>query len=276
MQKVLCVTQAEECIPYIGEVTAERIRSGQVVAFEAMADHDFIAFDWYDVNYAGTDTSRVLIYMDGETLLFFGENQEACEKIQEIVIPGEKNEWVLYHFFTRLLQEDLSYLEEYESEITDAEDAALKSARQDYMGKIVEYRKELLRLKRYYEQLNAIFDNLASNDNGLLSEDAVRHFVILSNRTERYHSSVVNLRDYVTQMREAYQARMEMEQSNLMRVFTVVTAVFLPLSLLVGWYGMNFRTMPELSWKYGYPVFILSSLLICIGLIWYFKKKKWL
>ena len=60
-----------------------------------------------------------------------------------------------------------------------------------------------------------------------------------------------------------------------MRVFTVITAVFLPLSLLAGWYGMNFSNMPELQWKYGYPVFIVVSVAICVGLVVWFKKKKW-
>ena len=56
----------------------------------------------------------------------------------------------------------------------------------------------------------------------------------------------------------------------------VVTAVFLPLTLLVGWYGMNFVGMPELHWKYGYPAVILVSVGIVAALVIYFKKKKWL
>ena len=60
-----------------------------------------------------------------------------------------------------------------------------------------------------------------------------------------------------------------------MKVFTVVTTIFLPLSLLAGWYGMNFR-MPELTWKYGYPLVILISAGIVVWLIVYFKRKKWL
>ena len=50
---------------------------------------------------------------------------------------------------------------------------------------------------------------------------------------------------------------------------------FLPLSLLVGWYGMNFQGMPELSWTYGYPAVIAVSVLLAVGLIVYFKRKHW-
>ncbi|MEG0663326.1 MAG: CorA family divalent cation transporter, partial [Anaerovoracaceae bacterium] len=57
--------------------------------------------------------------------------------------------------------------------------------------------------------------------------------------------------------------------------FTVVATIFLPLTLIVGWYGMNFTNMPELSSPYGYPAIILISLLLCLFLILLFKRKKW-
>lgn len=77
-------------------------------------------------------------------------------------------------------------------------------------------------------------------------------------------------------MREAYQSQIDIEQNSLMKFFTLITAIFLPLTLMVGWYGMNFKNMPELASRYGYPVFIVVSILVSIFLIRYFKKKKWL
>jgi len=80
--------------------------------------------------------------------------------------------------------------------------------------------------------------------------------------------------EYIHQVRESYQSQIEIEQNNLMKVFTMVTSIFLPLTLIVGWYGMNFQ-MPELKWRYGYP--FLIAVCILVSAIWYiiFKKKKW-
>ena len=125
------------------------------------------------------------------------------------------------------------------------------------------------------EQLDAIMDNLILNENRLLTEEGIRHFTILASRTTRYLGNVLNLRDYVTQMREAYQAQIDIEQNNLMRLFTVITTVFQPLTLMAGWYGMNFTNMPELHWKYAYVVFIAVSVFVCITLLTIFKKKRW-
>ena len=166
-------------------------------------------------------------------------------------------------------------LEDLECEVADAEMAAMVRFQNDYIRKIISYRKELLRLKRYYEQLDAVLDGLILNENSLLSQEGIRHFTILANRTTRYLENVLNLRDYVTQMREAYQAQIDIDQNNLMRFFTVITAVFLPLTLMVGWYGMNFTNMPELDSEYGYLILILVSAFVCGALLLYFKKKKW-
>lgn len=133
-----------------------------------------------------------------------------------------------------------------------------------------------MRLKRYYEQLNFIFDEMTVNDNQLFSEDGVRRLMTLRNRTDRYLSAVKNLQEMVSQLREAYQSQLAIEQNDLMKIFTVVTVIFLPLSLLAGWYGMNFSHIPELKWKYGYPLVILVSIVTVAALIWKFKKKKWL
>ena len=77
-------------------------------------------------------------------------------------------------------------------------------------------------------------------------------------------------------LREAYQAQLSIRQNDLMKVFTVVTAVFLPLTLLTGWYGMNFAFMPELRWRYGYPAVMVLGAAIVGALLYWFKRKKWL
>ena len=223
----------------------------------------------------------MLLYLDGKDLLVFCETSEAEGKANMILHTiteeeGATNERLFYHFFSLLLKGDMDFLNNLEEEISNNEDKVLSGDKASYLKYITAWRQELLRLKRYYEQLNFIFDEMTVNDNQLFSEDGVRRLMTLRNRTDRYLSAVKNLQEMVSQLREAYQSQLSIEQNDLMKIFTVVTVIFLPLSLLAGWYGMNFSYIPELKWKYGYPVVILVSIVTVAALIWKFKKKKWL
>ena len=75
---------------------------------------------------------------------------------------------------------------------------------------------------------------------------------------------------------ELYHTQLEVRQNHIMTILTVVTAIFMPLTLIAGWYGMNFRYMPELEAPYGYLIVIVISAIIAAGSLIYFKVKKWL
>ncbi len=78
------------------------------------------------------------------------------------------------------------------------------------------------------------------------------------------------------QVRDLHNTQLEVRQNKTMTLLTVITTIFMPLTLIAGWYGMNFRYMPELGWRFGYlAVFVLSVAVIVCCLI-LFKKKKWL
>ena len=112
--------------------------------------------------------------------------------------------------------------------------------------------------------------------NGGLSEEEKAQWQLFSNRAERLHDHVEMLREYLVQIRELYQSLIAVQQNQVMSILTVVTTIFLPLTLIAGWYGMNFPNMPEFGWKYAYPAVIIVSILVIILEIIYFKKKKML
>ena len=78
------------------------------------------------------------------------------------------------------------------------------------------------------------------------------------------------------QLRDLIQSDIDVRQNRIMTLLTIITSIFLPLTLIAGWYGMNFRYMPELEWVWGYPAVIVISILIVVGSLIWFRKKKWL
>ncbi len=275
MHLVLLFSEIYTIAEMLESKVMEYISTKQTFTFESFEKSNIFAFEWYDVKVGHPKPHKVLIYMDEKNLFVFCESKECFKNISTFLPKGFSNEKALYMFFVNLFQDDINHLENFETKITDIEDSAIANSKQDSLNKIISYRKKLLSLKRYYEQLDIILDNVCTNDNQILTPDGERYMGIISRRVHRYLNYVLNLRDYVTQMREAYQAQIDIEQNQIMRVFTVIAAIFLPLTLIVGWYGMNFQNMPEVTWRYGYLYVITLSLLVCLGLFVYFKKKKW-
>ena len=101
-------------------------------------------------------------------------------------------------------------------------------------------------------------------------------FRIFAERTTRLQEETQVLREYAMQVQDVYQSEIGIRQNNVMKVLTIVTTVFLPLTLIAGWYGMNFTNIPELTWRYGYPAAIGASVLIVVLLLRHFRKKRWL
>jgi magnesium transporter len=224
------------------------------------------------------ESTRICIYFKKNLLLLITNNDSYFNKvIDDIFEATDKSSSlarILYILFDKLTIEDTYILDDIEQEISELEEAVLTSLENNYLSKIMILRKKLLKFKRYYEQFYNITEGLEENENGLIDKNTLKSFRIVKNRVNRLYSSVINLRDYVSQVREAYQAQVDISQNNLMKIFTVVTSIFLPLSLIVGWYGMNFN-MPEFSWENGYIFVISLSLMVFCTCIILFKKKKW-
>jgi len=236
------------------------------------------------LNIIGPDESffsvtELNFYITDSCLVFVSKNYpDIFREIQnDIYNKGSLNistEKILYNLIDKMTIKDYNMLSNLESEISGVEEDVLEGKTKDYAKDIVLLKNKLLFLKKHYEPLLDIVENLTENENKVLDEKSIAYFVILFNRIERLNRKVGNLRDYVTQIRESYQAQLDINLNNTMKLFTVLTAVFSPLTLIVGWYGMNFTTMPEFHWKYGYVFVIFLSLAVLSFCLWIFKKKK--
>ena len=274
MQKIIYRDQVEEYTKELEVPVIEHIREGTIETFEAFDAFDIIAFDWYDIKDDESEPSQMLIYIDKDDVFIICEDETSYNAAQSCFTETNCNERTLYTFFKNLFKGDSKYLDELEDIISDLDDAVIHGKADNAREKIVDMRYALLRLKKYYEQFEEIFEELCDNDNDVISEEFLKYFEILDNRSERLSKEVLNLREYIVQVRESYEAQIDIEQNRLMKVFTLVTSIFMPLSLIAGWYGMNLQ-MPEFDFEYAYPVVIGVCVLIVISWLIVFKKKGW-
>ena len=177
----------------------------------------------------------------------------------------------------KLIEGGNKTLELIEAKILEMEHDLVEGEASEGLNKsIFNLKNSLLIQKNYYEQLIDIGEELQENENDIFQDENLRYFKIFTDKVTRLSNNTQALCDSLIHLREAYDATLEYSLNRIMKVFTVVTTIFLPLTLIVGWYGMNFTTMPELTWKYGYISVIILSIVVVVGCLIFFKKKKFL
>lgn len=287
---------SEDC-PLVQVMTLEEYRNSrervtQELIFERNLNHiHYCKADWLDQAIFGTfliprkeallgDKSGFSFYLDRKRLLFIDDTGFAQSLMNSIAEEksSEKTSLVhlLFQFMEYMIRDDVLFLQKYEEKLTTMEEELLDKGLDNVNRAILRCRKELLRLNSYYEQLVDMSETLVENHNGFLDEKDCYLFRLFGDRASRLYSNTQALKEYTMQIREMYQSQIDIRQNRIMSFLTIVTTVFMPLTLITGWYGMNFDKMPELHWEYGYPLIAFLSLFIILLEIWYFIRKRWL
>ncbi|MEG0093137.1 MAG: CorA family divalent cation transporter [Erysipelotrichaceae bacterium] len=243
---------------------------------ELYANYGFVTI--HVLKHDGSGHTNGCFYYKNNLLLVVAIDPDFETEFEAVL---SRHEFIRFHlekliasFLEMFIKEDAIMLHEMESKIAIIEDDVMQEKNIDFHRSVYELRKTLLHLKSEYEQLMDISQGLYENDNHLFKEEEVHHFKILGDRLNRLYNQSQLLRDYIVQVHEEYQAQVDITMNKTMQVFTVITAIFLPPTLIVGWYGMNFKIMPELNWEYGYPAVITLCVVSVVGFMLYFKKKK--
>lgn len=212
-----------------------------------------------------------IIFIDDSNTIVDEINRIAQEKIRR----KYSLERLLYDVLINLIENDLLFLELIEQEISKIEEYVLKGTLDNFNTKMLEIKKMIAKLYRYYSQMTDLGEEILDNEEEFFEKEGYATFRVFTDRASRLQNETQTLREYAMQVQDVYQSEIGIRQNNVMKVLTIVTTIFLPLTLIVGWYGMNFVYMPEISWKFGYPMVILISALIVIGSLLLFKKKKY-
>lgn len=274
MVKVLCKDMINEVLDFMDPHILKYIEDGRTETFENLENFDLVAFDWYDIYNPEAPAINIKIYLDKEDLFFICEDENTCFKVSLLINEEEDREHILHAFFSALIKDDSAYLDDLESKASEIEDSIISNSSRDSAEILISLRHRILKIRKFYEQLDSAFEGLCENNNNLIGENGIRYFVILGRRIDKLIFTVQNLSEYISEVREAYQSQIDIEQNNIMRYFTVITSIFLPLTLITGWYGMNFD-IPELAWKYGYLMVVILSVIIFVVCLILVKKKKW-
>ncbi len=247
------------------------------IHFESRQLYDYLALTIPDFSETGADLETFESYLTQSRLVLLGRGP-VFDKLRLGLEKGpaasRRPAEALALLFNLLLGEETGLLQRIDEALDELEDKAAERKAEDHASEIILLRKELAAVKHYFDSLYELLDELGENRNEVFTKGQLQVFRAHKNKANRLINRTLNLREQLTQVREAFQNQLDISLNETMRFFTVITAVFLPLTLIAGWYGMNLR-MPELKSALTYPIIIGVSLAFILISLIYCKRKGW-
>ena len=217
-------------------------------------------------------------YINKSCIVFVSEDSVPDRIIETMIHRYESQEMspelFLYGFFSEFLTDDMELLESYERKLFLLEENAMRGNIHDLMPRLLKSRRELTRLRNYYEQIDDTARQLQGNVRNYFDPERVQLLQLIGDRACRLQQVAQQSIDYCQTLRDFEQAQSDHKQNKTMQLMTVLTSVFFPLTVITGWYGMNFTHMPELEARFGYPLLIAISLGVIAVEFWILKKRK--
>jgi magnesium transporter len=246
-----------------------RLRGGDTTFEEEISDQPigvFLGEDW-------------LVTLSTSTITSVGRVWEAVTR-EERRLLSRGPDFLAYRVLDAVVDEYFSLVDEVETDIERVEDEVVGATGIDTLEDINSLRRELLAIRRLLWPTRDALATVARGDVDVVSDDHEKYFRDVHDHVVQVVELVETYRDLVAGTRDIYLNSLSMSTNEVMKRLTVVATIILPLTFVVGVYGMNFENsaynMPELQWTFGYPAVMLGMLGVTVVLVGYFRREGWL
>ena len=185
-------------------------------------------------------------------------------------------DYLLYALLDAIVDSYFTIMEKLGDKIEALEDELLGKPTEQTLTQIYSLKREMVNLRKSVWPLRELISSLQRCESNLIKKSTNMYLRDVYDHTIQVIDTVESFRDMVSGMLDIYLSSVSNRMNEVMKVLTIIATIFIPLTFVAGIYGMNFNNMPELNWKWGYPVVWVIMLAITAAMVYYFKKKKWL
>ncbi len=190
-------------------------------------------------------------------------------------IRQKGEDYLLYALLDAIIDSYFEVLDEFSEEIELLEDEIAVHPQKKHLIQLQSLKRSLIFFKKYTIPVRELISNLERNDVVFFDAENKPYLRDLLDHSFRVNDSVETYRDILTSLMDLYHSMMSHKMNEVMKTLTVISSFFIPLTFIVGVYGMNFEVMPELQWKYGYAAVWAFMIALCLILFYVFRKRKW-
>ena len=185
-------------------------------------------------------------------------------------------DYLAYALIDGIVDNYFVVMEKLEERVEDLEEELVVNPTQESLQKINRLKKDMIFLRKSVWPLREVINNLERSDSTLIKESTTIYLRDVYDHTIQVIDTLETFRDMVSGMIDIYLSGLSYKMNEIMKVLTLIATIFIPLTFVVGLYGMNFRNMPEIEWEYGYYSVLLIMIIMVVSMLTYFRRKKWI
>jgi len=237
----------------------------------------------FDTEQLEIKTEQVSIFLSDKLVLSFQEDDtDLFPSIRDRINSGRGKikkrgaDYLAYALVDNIVDDYYIVMDQLEEVLDLLEERILSNPGKNNKEKIHTLKLQSIYLRKMVTPLREAVSRFAKTESTFLAEGTNIFIRDLYDHCVQIIDTIESYRDVMSGLYDLYLSEISLKMNNVMQVLTIISTIFIPLTFLAGIYGMNFEHMPELGWEYSYPLLWGIMVLISIGLIFYFKHKKWL
>ena len=266
-------------------VLEDILNTGQRPKTEEFDDAIFVVLKMlnYDKDAEKILSEQFSLFLGSNFLITFQEIQgDVFRTVRERIRKSKTRirkagcDYLAYALIDAIVDHYFVILELLGDKIEDIETQLLDNPTRDTLEIIHEMKREMIYLRKQIWPIREIINSLVKNESSLIQEQLHVYFRDVYDHTIQIIDTIESYRDILAGMLDIYLSTLSNKMNEVMKVLTIIATIFIPITFIAGIYGMNFKFMPELEWRWGY--FMVWGIVIVVAgiMLGFFKKKQWL
>jgi magnesium transporter len=249
---------------------------------DAYAGYTFIITDLPATEENHTVIEKIFLILGKDFLVSITDHWELVRPMETRVINHEDSiddygpDHLAYAFVDRATDSFYPVLDDIEDVIVEVEEVVITSIEREVLVRMADARRDLLTLRKSAWRVRDVVMELERGSSPFIVPGTLIYFRDIYDHVTQIMDLIETYRDILTSDRDLYMSSVSVSLNKVMKQLTIIATIMLPLTFIVGVYGMNFKFMPELQWEYGYYAVWAVIILLTVGMLIYFRLKKWI
>lgn len=185
-------------------------------------------------------------------------------------------DYLVYSLMDTVVDNYFVVLEKLGEKIESMEEELVLKPAPATLNALNKQKREMILMRKSVWPLREVITSMERHASSLITDSTTLYFRDVYDHTIQVIDAVETFRDMLSGMLDIYLSSVSNRMNEVMKVLTIIATLFMPLTFIVGLYGMNFKHMPELEWPWGYPMVLVFMIVIVVFMLAYFRRKKWL